>query len=159
MDAILIIAAAVKCILGEQYELPEDEDDKYFLGNIIIRFSEVLLQDGPPTIESINKSIEIGELTPDKCRNGYISLRSYDQSRRRTAESLRFIANRLHINDPDEDEIPKPSDFGRWFAFDVCQACPAFIEAIHKVHTSGFTSDTILERAKAYWIATYGFWA
>jgi hypothetical protein len=54
---------------------------------------------------------------------------------------------------------PEPSKFGQTFAFEVCQLCPAFIAAVHKVHIAAFTADAVLERAKAYWIEVFGFWA
>lgn len=156
-DPKILIATAVKVILGEQYVTPVGHD-KYFLGDIIIRMSEVLRRDGPPTIEMRNMSIEIGELTRADCQDGHITLTSHDQLGRRDADSLSFIAYNMHTG-PDDDRILTASEYGRSFDFAVCQACPAFIDAIHKVHTAGFTADTVLERAKAYWIVTFGFWA
>lgn len=154
-DPKTLIATAVKVILGEQYVTPVGQD-RYFLGDIIIKMSEVLSRDGPPTIEMRNMSIEIGELTRADCQAGHITLTSHDQFGRRDADSLSFIAYNMRNTDAG---CPKASEYGHRFDFAVCQACPAFIDAIHKAHTVGFTADTVLERAKAYWIATYGHWA
>jgi hypothetical protein len=158
MDPKTVIETAVKVILGEQYEPPQCNDDKYFLGDTILRMSEVLGQYGLPTNEMRNMSIEIGELTPEDCRAAHITLRSHDQGGRRNADSLRSITYSLYINDHDDADFLKPSEFGRTFAYDVCQACSAFIEAICKTHVAGFTADVINERAKAYWLETFGFW-
>ena len=161
MNPTTVIETAVKVILGEQNDilLPRCNDDRYFIGDTIIRISEVLRRYGRLTIEMRNMSIEIGKLTRDDCQDGPITLSSHDQFGRRDADSLLFITDRLYINDPDDAECPKPSEFGRFFDYDVCQACPAFITAICKTHDAGFTADAVHERAKAYWIATFGFWS
>lgn len=155
MNTTTVIETAVKVILGEQHELARCNDDRYFIGDTILRMSDVLGQYGLPTNEMRNMSIEIGELTPEDCRAAHITLRSHDQGGRRDADSLRSITYSLYINDPDNAEHP---EFGRTYDFDVCQACPAFITAICTVHDAGFTADSVHERAKAYWLATFGFW-
>lgn len=142
MDATHIIVAAVKVILGEQYEHARCLDDRYFIGDTILKISELLRRYGRPTIEMLNMSIEIGELTPEDCHASHIALISCDQGRR-DADPLRFIADDLYITDPDDTEHPKPSKFGRTYDFDVCQACPAFITAICTVHDAGFTADAV----------------
>ena len=157
MNPTTVIETAVKVILGEQYERAQCLDDRYFIGDTILRISEVLGQYDRPTIEMLNMSIEIGELTPEDCHAGHITLISPEQGRR-DADSLRSITDRLFITVPDDAEHPKPSEFGRIYDFDVCQACPAFITAICTVHDAGFTADAVHERAKAYWLATFGFW-
>jgi hypothetical protein len=158
MNPTTVIETAVKVILDEQYERAPCIDDRYFIGDTILKISEVLGLYGRPTIEMRNMSIEIGELTPEDCYAGHITLRSHDQGGRRDADSLSSITNHLHLTIPDNAEHPKPSEFGRTYDFDVCQACPAFITAICTVHDAGFTADSVHERAKAYWLATFGFW-
>lgn len=155
MNTTTIIEHAVKIILdARDIQIPDSRDDRYFLGDTILRISEVLSRDGAPTIEMRNMSIEIGELTPADCQAGHITLRSHDQMGRRDADSLSSFAYYLQNADPS-----KLVEFGQTFAFDVCQACPAFVAAVHEVHSAGFTADAVHERAKAYWIAAYGFWA
>lgn len=156
MDTLLIILTAVNAIFKEQYDLPEDVKDKYFIGDVILRIAEVLMEDGSPTTEMRNKSIEIGELTEANCQDGHVTLRAGDQLDQRNAESLRRIAYRVKEDCRDNSPV---ADVGSVFAFDVCQACPAFIEAVHKIHTTGLTPDVVIERAKAYWLTTFGWWA
>jgi hypothetical protein len=157
MNPTTVIETAVKVILGEQYERAPCIDDQYFIGTTILEISGLLRRYGRPTIEMLNMSIEIGKLTPEDCHASHITLISPEQGRR-DADPLRFIADDLYITDPDNAEHPKPSEFGRTYDFDVCQACPAFITAICTVHDAGFTADSVHERAKAYWLATFGFW-
>lgn len=161
-DPKTLIATAVKIIRGEQYDAPS-EQDKYFLGDIIINMSNVLRRNGPPTIKVRNMSIEIGELTQDDCQNGHNTFTSHDQNGRRDAFSLNLIAWHVYRTDVDVDGgfafIDDASEYGRSFDFAVCQAFPAFINAIHDVHTDGFTADTVREQAKTYWLTTFGFWA
>ena len=155
MDATTIIEHTVKFILdARDFQIPASRDDRYFLGDTILRIAEVLSRDGAPTIEMRNMSIVIGQFTPEDCQDAHVTLRSHDQLGRRDAEALSSFAYYLQNADPE-----KLNKFKQTFAFDVCQACPAFVTALHEVHTAGFTSDAVRERAKAYWIAAFGFWA
>lgn len=153
MDATTIIEKAAEFILARDIQIPDSQDDRYFLGDVILRLAEVLSRYGAPTIEMRNVSIEIGGLTRADCQGAHITLRTDDQTGRRTAGSFRDLTYKLTIA-----EDPKPSRYGKTYAFDVCQAFPAFITALHEVHTAGFTANAVEERAKAYWLAAFGFW-
>lgn len=161
-----IISIAVAFIFGEHVEsLPvsdEAREDKYFIGDTILKIAETLQRDGAPTSEMLDMSIKIGDLEPDDCSEGHITIRSLSQNGNRDATPLTSISYDLCMRDREDDDNAYPSDFhtefGRSFDFELCQACPTFMTALHNVHAAGFTPETITERAKAYWLATYGFW-
>ena len=149
MSTQIIIDAAVKFILDGDIMPLENSDDRHFLQDIIIRISETLGRGGSPTNDMLNLSITIGELTREDCRHWEYALYS---GARRNAYSLLQITYYVYVSvlHPNELESLELNEFARMFDFDVCQACPVFISAIHKVHRAGFTQERVFERAKDY---------
>lgn len=154
MSTQTIIDAAVEFILGKDIMPIARSDDRHFLRDIIIRISETLERGGYPSNDILNLSIAIGELTREDCQDGVVTLYSSDRPERRDAYSLLQITYHVYSSafhaSANELEPVDLDEFAHKFNFDVCQACPIFISAVHKVHRAGFTPERVFERAKDY---------
>jgi hypothetical protein len=149
-----LIARALELLTKGHTKNP-GSDECNFIIRVMVTISILIRKFGCPSKEVLAIAENIGKLTAEDCQIAKTNFETFGSfAKPFSAKPLLMLVEALQPSD-NKTQI-SVEEIGKTYAFEVCQALPAFINAICEVYHMGLTPDEIKERAADFDLMVFG---